>query len=416
MSGSTDLHPLLDGLYRRDAGRIVATLTRAFGAAHLELAEDVVQEAMMQALQDWPARGVPDDPAGWLYRVARNLAIDRLRRDTRGQELLRAQALALVAEARHAEHTPIGADPSGVVDDQLRMLFACCHPSLSREQQVALALRTLCGFSVPEIARAFLAQEATINKRLYRAREAFRALGRIALPDADGLLERLDHVLAAIYLLFNEGYASTEHTDPIREDLIEEALRLCDMLVRHPRTDQPSVRALLALMLFHAARSEARTTDGGIVLLAEQDRSRWDRRLIHLADHHLATAAQGTVLSTYHVEAMIASVHAHAPAIDATDWPRIVALYDTLMLLAPSPVVALNRVIAVGQVEGPLAAHAALEALPQAEHLPYYHAAKATFLSALGRTEEARAAYDRAIANTRSPAEAELLRRKRAGV
>lgn len=237
---------------------MVGALTRLFGTQHLELAEDVVQETLLKAMRDWPYHGVPENPAAWLHRVAKNLAIDQLRRKSRGVELLKENAALLRSEWTLSATVAEAFSEETIADDQLRMLFACCHPSIPQEQQVALALRTLCGFSVAEIARAFVTNEETINKRLYRAREAFRAIGRVELPPTQELPLRLQPVLATIYLLFNEGYNSTDHKDPIREDLIEEALRLGDMLVRHPLTAGSQSHALLALMLFHAARSEAR--------------------------------------------------------------------------------------------------------------------------------------------------------------
>jgi RNA polymerase sigma-70 factor (ECF subfamily) len=293
------------------------------------------------------------------------------------------------------------------------MLFACCHPTIPAEQQVALALRTVCGFSVPEIARAFVTNEETINKRMYRAREAFRAIGKVELPAERELPVRLKPVLAAIYLLFNEGYNSTAHNDHIREDLVEEALRLCDMLNRTARTEQPVTHALMALMLFHAARSEARVdADGAIVLLQDQDRSLWDRRLIALAEQHLHQAAVGAELTTYHVEAAIASVHAQAPTFAATDWARIVGYYDHLLALAPTSIVRMNRAIAVGRSQGAAAGLRALDLVEGVEKVHLYHAARGDLLRELGRDKEARTAYGNALKLVRSPVERELLERK----
>lgn len=392
---------------------MVGVLTRLFGTQNLELAEDVVQETLLKAMRDWPYRGVPEEPAAWLHRVAKNLAIDQLRRKSRGVELLKENAALLrsewtlsgtVADA-FAEHV--------IADDQLRMLFACCHPSIPSEQQLALALRTLCGFSVPEIARAFVSNEETINKRLYRAREAFRALGRVEFPAPEDLSQRLRPVLATIYLLFNEGYNSTHHRDHIREDLIEEALRLGDMLVRHPLTAGPEPQALLALMLFHAARSEARLdADGAIILLADQDRSRWDRRLIVLAERYLQEAVRSGDVSAYLLEAGIAGIHAHAPSFEETDWSTIVALYDRLLTVAPTAIVRFNRAIAVGKAQGAAAGLKALEAVEGLKKWHLYHAARGDLLRELERKEEARVAYDQAMGLTVSPAETALLRKR----
>lgn len=410
----TDAHELADHLFRREAGRMVAALTRLFGTRHVDLAEDIVQETLLKAMQEWPFRGVPDQPAAWLHRVARNLAIDRLRREARGLELLKENAALLRSEWTLSSTVHEAMSTPAIADDQLRMMFACCHPAIPREQQVALALKTLCGFSVPEIARAFVTNEETINKRLYRAREAFRALGRIEFPADRDLLDRLEHVLGTIYLLFNEGYHSTSHNDLIREDLIEEALRLCDLLTRNTATDTPEVHALLALMLYHSARSEARLdAHRDIVLLKDQDRTKWDQELIALADRHIDLAVTGQAMSAYQAEAAIAAMHAHAPSFAQTDWAAIIALYDQLLRMNPSPVVRFNRAIAVAQAEGPAAGTIALEEVKGLEGSHLYHAARGDLLRDLSRRDEAREAYALAATLTRSPAETELLRKKR---
>lgn len=392
---------------------MVAALTRVFGSAHVEFAEDVVGDTLLKAMHEWPFHGVPDVPEAWLHRVARNLAIDRLRREARGLELLKENAALLRSEWTLSTTVGEALSEPTIADDQLRMMFACCHPSLPREQQVALALKTLCGFSVPEIARAFMTNEETINKRLYRAREAFRALGRIEFPEEHELVARLEHVLATIYLLFNEGYNSTSHKDLIREDLIEEALRLCDLLTRNVLTDRGEVRALLALMLFHAARSDTRVdADGDIVLLKDQDRTRWDRELIALGDGHLHTASAGPDVSPYHLEAGIAAMHAHADTFAETDWSVIMGLYDELLRRHPSSVVRFNRAIVVSQAQGAVAGLAELDGITDLQGSYLYHAARGDLLCSLARTDEARAAYQRAARITRSPVELALLLKK----
>lgn len=396
---------------------MVAALTRLFGARHVDLAEDIVQETLLKAMQEWPFRGVPDEPAAWLHRVARNLAIDRLRREARGLELLRENAALLRSEWTLSRTVHEAMSAPTIADDQLRMMFACCHPAMPREQQVALALKTLCGFSVPEIARAFVTNEETINKRLYRARETFRALGRIEMPSASEVGQRLEHVLATIYLLFNEGYNSTSHDDLIREDLIEEALRLIDLLTRNSITDVAEVHALLALMLYHAARSGSRLdADGAIVLLKDQDRSKWDAELIALADQHMDRAVLEKGMSIYHIEAAIAATHAHAPTFAATNWVSIVALYDELLRQTPSRVVAFNRAIALAQAEGPTAGLTALGLVEDMQGSHLYHAARGDLLRDLNRHQEARAAYVQAASLTRSAAEVVLLGKKRASL
>lgn len=396
---------------------MVGALTRLFGTQNLELAEDVVQETLLKAMRDWPYHGVPHEPAAWLHRVAKNLAIDQLRRKSRGVELLKENTALLRSEWTLSSTVADAFAEEAIADDQLRMLFACCHPSIPQEQQVALALRTLCGFGVPEIARAFVTNQETINKRLYRAREAFRAIGRVEFPTSGELPLRLRPVLGTIYLVFNEGYNSTDHKDHIREDLIEEALRLGDMLVQHPITARPETQALMALMLFHAARSEARIDEhGAIVLLQDQDRARWDRDLIALAEHYLQDAVRSGEVSHYHFEAAIAGIHAHAPSFAGTDWGTIVLIYDRLLALTPTAIVRFNRAIALGKAQGAAAGLRALEAVEGLEHSHFYHAACGDLLRDLSRTAEAAEAYERAEDLARSASEQELLRRKRAAL
>ncbi len=408
-----ETHELADHLFRREAGRMVASMTRFFGSKHLELAEDVVQDTLMKAMQEWPFKGIPEDPVAWLYRVARNGVIDRLRRDARGLELMKENAALLRSEWTLAAtvHQELGART--ISDDQLRMFFACCHPSLPADQQVALALKTLCGFSVPEIARAFVTSEETINKRLYRARVAFRELGRLEIPDGEALIGRLEPVLATIYLLFNEGYNATSHSDLIREDLIEEALRLCRLLLDHPSTQRPEVHALLALMIYHAARSDARLDAGGaIVLLHDQDRSTWDRSLIGLANQHLDLASGVTQLTTYHLEAAIAGLHANATTYALTDWRAIVRLYEALWRLNPSPIVALNRAVAIAESEGPLRGLQELAVISGLEGHHIFRAVQGELLKRIGDEDGARSALSEALDLASSPVEKALLKAK----
>lgn len=418
MSGnvpSSEVRPLVEKLFRRESGRLTALLTRFFGSEHLELAEDVVQDTLLKAMHEWPFKGIPDDPVAWLHRVAKNGAIDRLRRNARGVELLKANAPLLRSEWTLAAAVNEELAENTIADDQLRMFFACCHPSLSSQQQVALVLKTLCGFSVPEIARAFVTSEETINKRLYRAREAFRAVGRLEIPRGDAVNARMGPVLASIYLLFNEGYKSTSHEDLIREDLIEEALRLCDLLAQNTSTALPEVHALLALMLYHAARSEARRdADRGIILLDEQDRTKWDRSLIGLADRHLDLATENGAYSSYHIEAAMAGVHANANAFEVTNWPVIVALYDQLLLLKPTDIVRMNRAIAIGQLRGAEEGLKELRAISGLEGDYLYHAAIGGMHLTLRDQQSARGAFDKALKLVPSPTERRLMEAKRA--
>ena len=412
-STSLDTNALADHLFRREAGKMVAALTRLFGPRYLELAEDVVQETLLKALKDWPFRGVPDQPAAWLHRVARNLAIDHLRRHARGLELLKENAALLRSEWTLSLTVNSTLDEATINDDQLRMMFACCHPTLPAEQQVALALKTLCGFGVPEIARAFLTNEETINKRMYRAREAFRKLGRLDLPAHNDLPARLGQVLSTIYLLFNEGYKAARHRDLVREDLIEEALRLCRLLLDNPSTALPNVHALMALMVYHAARSDARVdTHGEIILLQDQDRSLWDRELIALANHHLDQASLSDRSTSYPLEAAIAASHANAPTYADTDWTGIIRLYDELFRRNPSPIVALNRAIAFAERDGADRGLQALTLITGLEEHHLFHAVRGELMIRTGDHAGAHLALEQALLFTDSPAERHLLEQK----
>jgi RNA polymerase sigma-70 factor (ECF subfamily) len=356
---------LVDDLFRRQAAQMVASLTRALGPRQLALAEELVQDALVTALQQWPYRGVPHDPAAWLFRVARNRALDRLRHE----RIVDEKMPTLLAALSRVEHPPaparLSSETPAMEDDQLGMMFLTCHPMLPQESRVALTLKLVGGFSVGEIARAFLAQESAIAQRLVRAKRALRD-GDVAFgaPSADDVVARLESVLEAIYLMFSEGYAATSGDVLIRDDIAGEAIRLAALLARHTVTATPAAHALLALLLLHASRFEARIGDDDhLFLLRDQDRSRWDRTLISEGLRALERAATGAALTRYHFEAEIAAVHALAPRFEATDWARIVSCYDGLMALTGSPVVALNRAVARSQVLGPRAAIAEIEAI-----------------------------------------------------
>src|ERR1700726_1041044 len=358
---------LVDHLFRHSAGQMVATLTRMLGPQNLSLAEEVVQDALVRAIETWPHRGVPENPRGWLMQVARNRALDCLRRDAsraRKTDVLTAEPANAPAPMAPMTLTtpanPLDPEASGA-DDTLVMILMCCHPALAREAQVALTLKTVGGFSVDEIARAFLLRPATVAQRLVRAKRLLRER-RIAfeLP-ARGLGARIDSALETMYLMFNEGYAATAGDDLVRSDLCGEAVRLATILADHPATSLPKVHALLALMLFQASRLPARCdAEGALVLLADQERRRWDRALIGRALGHLERCAAGERATAYHLEAGIAACHAMAPSYAATDWAQILALYDDRLALAPSPVVVLNRAVALSMVQGPRGGIAAL--------------------------------------------------------
>ena len=398
-----DARQLVDHLFRTRAGQMVARLTRLFGPAHVDLAEEVVQDALVKALQQWPFSGIPDNPGGWLCRVARNGALDALRRHAS----FRDKAAEIARELSASYDAPD--DPPG--DDELRMMFMCCHPSLPRDARVALSLKTVGGFSVPEIARAFLTAESAIAQRLVRAKRQIRETGLdLELPGQrapasneaeDGFAARLESVLEVIYLLFNEGYAAGSGEDLVRLDLCGEALRLGRLVADSPATTAPAAHALVALMAFQAARLPARVdASGELVLLEDQDRSLWDARLTALGFHHFGESAEGPVKTPYHVQAAIAAVHAGTAEAAHTPWDRILALYDELLAMTSSPVVALNRAVALSKVSGPVAALAAIAPLDAEPALSGYYllpAVKGRLLMEAGDPAGAAAAYRAAL-------------------
>jgi RNA polymerase sigma-70 factor (ECF subfamily) len=371
----TNVSGLLEHLFRRQSAQIVAALTRAIGARHLALVEEAVQDALVTALQQWPYRGVPDDPAGWLFHVARNRALDRLRHQKIVDDKIPAVRAIVESRAGGAPDPVLASEPPPVDDDQLAMMFLTCHPALPREARVALTLKIVGGFSVGEIARAFLVQESAVAQRLVRAKRLLRESDLPFGPPAPAdLAERLDSVLEAVYLMFNEGYAATAGDALVREDISAEAIRLAALLTSHPVTAVPRVWALLALLLLHAARFPSRCgSEGELYLLRDQDRSRWDRALISEGLRALDHAAAGDDISAYHLEAEIAACHVIALDWADTDWPRILQCYDQLVELTGSPIVALNRAIAVAHVGGVRAAIADVEALGSPAALKDYH-------------------------------------------
>jgi RNA polymerase sigma-70 factor (ECF subfamily) len=399
-------------LFRREAGRMTAALTRLFGVHNLALAEDVVQDALCRALEVWKFQGVPDNPSAWLMAVAKNRALDVLRRERTARTF--APELGRLLESEWtllpAVEELFGAQ--AIQDDQLRMMFSCCQPRLPEEAQVALVLHVLCGFSVREIAAAFLSGSAALEKRLGRAKKLLAGSKRLFDLAGDDVRARLQAVQRALYLLFNEGYhGASEQT--VRAELCQEALRLCALLLDHPHTATPASHALLALMCLHAARLPGRLDDAGnLTTLFEQDRTRWDRALIARGEAQLELSASGSALSQYHVEAAIAHVHASAARAEDTDWATIVWLYDQLLALRASPVVALNRAIAVAQQLGPERGLEELAAISGRERLagyPFYAAAIAELELRCGRRAQASAQFRAALALARSPAEQRFL-------
>jgi len=391
---------------------MVAYFTRLFGPAHLELAEETVQEAMLRALQSWPYQGVPENPGAWLFRVARNSAIDALRRN---RALAGDQALAQAVQSE----SMLAGDAlieEQLRDDELSMIFMCCHPEISREASVALSLKTVGGFSVREIARAFLADEATVAQRLVRAKRQIRERGlSLEMPHGDELNRRLDSVLEVIYLVFNEGYSAHEGQDLIRQDLCVEALRL-GRLVASSSIATPKSHALVAMMALQAARLAARVDAAGdLVLLESQDRNRWDRELIGLGFYHFDLSMVGDEVTEYHAQAAIAATHARAGDAESIEWPWILEFYDQLLAINPSPVVALNRAVAVAKVHGAERALAEVERLEQEQKLRDYYlllAVRGHLLLELGRPAEAAHNFRAALELPCSEPERRFLRRK----
>ena len=394
----------IERVFRAEHGRAVAVLVRVFG--DIDVAEEAVADAFTAAVQRWPADGLPPSPAGWIITTARHRAIDRLRREASRADR-HAQAALL-----HARDEPIEEGP--VRDERLRLIFTCCHPALGRGAQVALTLRLLGGLTTAEIARAFLVPEPTMAQRLVRAKGKIRdARIPYRVPAAADLPGRLQSVLAVVYLVFNEGYAASSGAELVRADLCAEAVRL-GRLLAELMPDEPEVRGLLALMLLAESRRAARTTAGGdLVPLADQDRHRWDRDLDPAEGQAIVRdCLRRNHPGAYQIQAAIQAVHSDARSAAATDWPQIVRLYDQLLAYDPSPVVALNRAVAVAEVEGPGPALALVDALDLG---PYhlFHAIRADLLRRLGRDVEAAAAYETAIALTDNAAERAFLRRRR---
>jgi RNA polymerase sigma-70 factor (ECF subfamily) len=393
---------------------MVAHLTRLLGPGNLSLAEETVQEAMLRALQTWPYQGLPENPAAWLFRVAHNAAIDAVRRN----QVLGEKTDAIVAELTRAAVVAPGHPEieEQLRDDELRMIFMCCHPEISRDARVALSLKTVGGFSVREISRAFLADDATIAQRLVRARRQIREQRlTLDMPGGRELKERLDSVLDVLYFMFNEGYAVHEGEALIRQDLCVEALRLA-RLVASSSIAEPRVHALVALMALHTARLPARVDEAGdLVLLEDQDRGRWDPHLIRLGFHHFDRSMAGDGVSEYHVQAAIAATHARASVSASIDWPLILDLYDQLMAINPSPVVELNRAVAVAKVRGAAEALAAIAPLEKDPKLRDYYlrlAVRGHLLLELGRRVEAGASFRAALKCPCSEPERRFLKRK----
>jgi RNA polymerase sigma-70 factor (ECF subfamily) len=368
-----EISGVVEHLFRHEAGKMVATLTRIFGIEHLSLAEDVVQEALARALQTWPFYGVPKNPSAWIMRASRNLALDVVRRRKVFQNK-QAEIIRLMDRQSTAPDEAIFSEDE-ISDDRLRLMFVCCHPAIPADAQAALALKTLGGFGVREISRAFLTSDAAIAKRLTRAKQKIReAQIPFEIPAGEELAPRLESVLQSLYLLFNEGYKASTGDNLVREELCDEAIRLAELLVQHRAGNQPKTHALLALMLLNAARFPTRLdSEGNLLRLKEQDRARWDQTMIARGMSRFAQSAAGDELSEYHLQAGIAACHCAAKDYESTDWRQILSLYDRLTEFDQSPVVALNRAVAFAKIHGPQAGIAAVAAIRSSQKLKSYY-------------------------------------------
>jgi RNA polymerase sigma factor (sigma-70 family) len=375
MPPSGEVTQVVEHCFRHESGKIISTLTRIFGFEHINRAEDVVQETLAKALQTWPYYGIPQNPAAWITQVAKNLALDLIRREKifHNKQVEIARLIDQDSTDSTAENASI--NEKAITDDRLRMMFVCCHPVLPQEAHVALALKTLCGFSAGEIARAFLTSEAAIAKRLTRAKQKIRdARVPFEIPLGEELAQRLDGVLQTLYLLFNEGYKASTGDQLIREALCHEAIRLGGLLAEHPAGNRPQTHALLALMLLNGARLQARLDqDGNILRLKEQDRSCWDGAMIARGLFHLMQSMAGDEISEYHLQAGIAACHCAAENYESTDWPQILSLYDRLVEMNDSPVILLNRAVALANVHGPRAGIGAVQAIRDRQELNSYY-------------------------------------------
>jgi len=407
----------LEHLFRHESGRMIAALTRVFGVHNLALAEDVVQDALCRALEIWKLRGMPENPAAWLMTTAKNRAVDILRRERRARAFAPELERLLESEWTFTPTIEEAFGSHAIRDDELRMMFSCVDPRLPEESQVALILHILCGFSVSEIANAFLSSAAAIEKRITRGKKVLSSSKRLfELSKSEDFQARLSAIQRALYLLFNEGYHGSCAEAVVRVELCREAMRLAALLTEHSLAANPSTRALLALMCLHAARLPARLDESGSLnLLRDQDRSQWNSELIAQGQELLELSATGEELTEYHVEAAIAWCHATAPSARDTNWGQIVSLYDTLMAIRPSPVVALNRAIAVAQHEGPEQGLAALRAIPDRKRLgtyPFYPIALGEFELQCGRHAAAREHFATALPLARNAVEERFIEQR----
>jgi RNA polymerase sigma-70 factor (ECF subfamily) len=408
---------LLDSLFRRESGRIIAVLTRIFGVHNLALAEDVVQDAFCHALEVWPFRGVPENPSAWLMASARNKAIDVLRRERTARTFAPALGRLVDSEWTLVPAVDEQFSADAMQDDLLRLMFSCCHPGLKQEAQVALVLHILCGFSTREVAAAFVAGPAAVEKRIQRAKSVLARSQRLFdVSHEEAFSARLPAVQRSLYLLFNEGYHGASPEFAVRTELCREAMRLVALLGEHRHGDTPTTRALAALMCLHAARLPARlNADGELQSFVDQDRTRWDRSLLAEGERLLTLVATGPELTDYHLEAAIAWLHSSAPRAEETNWRQVVSLYDQLMVVRPSPIVALNRAVAIAQRDGPERGLEEIQRIGDADRLegyPFYPAALGELELRCGHPDSARAHFHAARALARNPSERRFFDRR----
>jgi RNA polymerase sigma factor (sigma-70 family) len=414
MNKEGHLNQTIDHLFRHESGKMVAVLSKLLGFQNLETAQDIVQDTLLQAMNTWGFNGIPENPSAWLIKVAKNKAIDYLRRQKKFKEISPQYAYLLQSEYTLSPTVNNLFLENEIQDSQLRMMFACCHPAIPDESKIALTLKTLCGLSNLEIAKAFLTNEETIAKRVYRAKEKIKAEKiELEAPSGDELILRLNAVLKSLYLLFNEGYNSSHPEQLIREDLCREAMRLCHLLTEQKLTNYPRTKALLALMCFQTSRLGARLDDrGNIILLKHQDRSKWYKPLIQKGFDYLDAAAEPFEESPYHLEAAIASLHAAAASFQQTDWKTIYHLYELLYKMQPNPVVAMNKAIASAYSVNKQKALEELQQIKGLEQHYLYYASIGEMYFEMEAKAVAKIYFEKAIALTQSQAEKQLLFQK----
>jgi len=411
MNQNKNINQLVDHLFRHESGKMIAVLSRLLGLQNIEIAQDIVQDTLLRAMTTWSYKSIPDNPSAWLYRVAKNKAIDFLRREKKFKELSPQYNYLLQSEYTLASTVNDLFLENEIQDSQLRMMFACCHPAIPEESQIALTLKTLCGLSVNEISKAFLTTEETIAKRFYRAKEKIKAEKiELEVPQNNELSTRVDTVLKSLYLLFNEGYKSSHPDKLIREDLCEEAMRLCFLLSCHSLTALPRTKALLALMCFQASRLDARLDDkSNIILLKHQDRSKWNRPLMSKGFELMEESTEPFEISAYHLEAAIASQHATARSFEQTNWKSIYHLYEMLYELQPNPIVAMNKAIASSYAISKQNALKELQQITGLEDHHLYYASIGEIYFDLENKPEAKKFFEKALELTSSGYDQQLL-------